>query len=406
MRINIRAILCGVLMLSCVLVMQGQSRSALEKQKKDLQKQISKIDAAIASNKKKQTANTVQLQSLRQKVKIRQGIINNINRDISHLDSDIEAGRLKVSQLEKELDTLRASYARMCVNYYNNKSEGLRLMYILSSNSLSQAYARSQYIKEYTAAIRRRGEEVRNKNAETQESISRLEKLRGEKNTLLSEQKKEMSSLSSDQKRIERIQASLKKNRKQLDRDMKNARNTAARIQKEINDIIRREIEAQNKKAGGGKKTASSTQIALTPEAKALAASFAQNKGKLPWPVERGTIFMHHGRQQYPGTTAYVDVPGVLIATTQGAMARAVFSGEVIRVQVKSDGLYMVFVQHGNYFTVYVDLVSVNVKKGDKVTTKQPIGRINTDKFENKTILNFSLYYNNQKQNPELWLAR
>jgi septal ring factor EnvC (AmiA/AmiB activator) len=186
---------------------------------------------------------------------------------------------------------------------------------------------------------------------------------------------------------------------------MKNARNTAARIQKEINDIIRREIEAQNKKAGGSKKS-SSVQLALTPEAKALSASFAQNKGKLPWPVERGVIFMHHGRQQYPGTTAYVDVPGVLIATTQGAMARAVFAGEVIRVQVKSDGLYMVFVQHGNYFTVYVDLLTVNVKKGDKVTTKQTIGRINTDKFENKTILNFSLYYNNQKQNPELWLAK
>lgn len=395
----------GVFMLSCMLVVQGQSRSALEKQKKDLQKQISKIDAAIASNKKKQSANTVQLQSLRQKVKIRQGIVNNINREIGGLDRDIEINRAEVSRLERELDTLRSSYARMCVNYYNNKSEGLRLMYILSSTSLSQAYARSQYIKEYTSAIRRRGEEVRAKSVETQSSIDRLEKLKGEKKVLLSEQKKEMTELSTDQKRIERIQASLKKNRKQLDRDMKNARNTAARIQKEINDIIRREIEAQNKKAGGSKKS-SSGQLALTPEAKALSASFAQNKGKLPWPVERGVIFMHHGRQQYPGTTAYVDVPGVLIATTQGAMARAVFAGEVIRVQVKSDGLYMVFVQHGNYFTVYVDLLTVNVKKGDKVTTKQTIGRINTDKFENKTILNFSLYYNNQKQNPELWLAK
>lgn len=395
----------GVFMLSCMLVVQGQSRSALEKQKKDLQKQISKIDAAIASNKKQQSANTVQLQSLRQKVKIRQGIVNNINREIGGLDRDIEINRAEVSRLERELDTLRSSYARMCVNYYNNKSEGLRLMYILSSTSLSQAYARSQYIKEYTSAIRRRGEEVRAKSVETQSSIDRLEKLKGEKKVLLSEQKKEMTELSTDQKRIERIQASLKKNRKQLDRDMKNARNTAARIQKEINDIIRREIEAQNKKAGGSKKS-SSGQLALTPEAKALSASFAQNKGKLPWPVERGVIFMHHGRQQYPGTTAYVDVPGVLIATTQGAMARAVFAGEVIRVQVKSDGLYMVFVQHGNYFTVYVDLLTVNVKKGDKVTTKQTIGRINTDKFENKTILNFSLYYNNQKQNPELWLAK
>ncbi|MBR4403232.1 MAG: peptidoglycan DD-metalloendopeptidase family protein [Flavobacteriales bacterium] len=405
MRINIRALFCGLFLLSCMLAVQGQSRSALEKQKKDLQKQISKIDAAIASNKKKQSANTVQLQSLRQKVKIRQGIVNNINREIGGLDRDIEINRAEVSRLERELDTLRSSYARMCVNYYNNKSEGLRLMYILSSTSLSQAYARSQYIKEYTSAIRRRGEEVRAKSVETQSSIDRLEKLKGEKKVLLSEQKKEMTELSTDQKRIERIQASLKKNRKQLDRDMKNARNTAARIQKEINDIIRREIEAQNKKAGGSKKS-SSGQLALTPEAKALSASFAQNKGKLPWPVERGVIFMHHGRQQYPGTTAYVDVPGVLIATTQGAMARAVFAGEVIRVQVKSDGLYMVFVQHGNYFTVYVDLLTVNVKKGDKVTTKQTIGRINTDKFENKTILNFSLYYNNQKQNPELWLAK
>ena len=422
---NIKYIIFLLAFSLCIQSWGQSSKSSLQRQKQELQKEIKRLDNAIYTNSKNQKANTVQLQNLQEKIKIRKGLIDNITADIRSLNVQINEKSTQVAYLTRELDTLKNSYSRMCVNYYKNKSSALRLMYILSSKSFSQAYNRSVYIKEYSQAIRKRGGSVKSKNEETKAALAQLQKMKAEKNVLLSEQKAQMDKLTEDQKKVSSIISSLKKNRRQLENDLKKNKNNAVRIQKEIDDIIRREIEAQRKKeaaeaAAAAKKagrkasstakstvkTSSSTQINLTPEAKALSADFAQNKGKLPWPVERGTIFMHHGRQQYPGTTANIDVAGVLIAAPQGSYARAVFSGEVIRVQIKSDGLYMVFVRHGRYYTVYVDLVSVNVKQGDKVSVKQNIGRINTDKFENKTILNFCLYDGQVKQNPELWLAK
>ncbi|MDD4819551.1 MAG: peptidoglycan DD-metalloendopeptidase family protein [Flavobacteriales bacterium] len=424
----IRYLFTVLLLMLCVQTWGQTSKSSLQRQKDALQKEMKRLDSAISANAKNQKANTVQLQNLHQKVNVRRGLINNINADIRQLDVQINEKSTQVAQLTRELDTLKNSYARMCVNYYKNKSTGLRLMYILSSQSFTQAYNRSRYIKEYSEAIRKRGEGVKQKNEETKVALSELQNMKAEKGKLLAEQKSEMDKLTADEKKVNTILASLKKNKRQLENDLKKNRNNAVRIQKAIDEIIRKEIEEQRRKEAeaarkaalaakkDGKKattvvkttqkTSSTTDLAMTPEAKALSADFAQNKGKLPWPVERGTVFMHHGRQQYPGTTANIDVTGVLIAAPTGSYARSVFSGEVIRVQIKPDGLYMVFVRHGRYYSVYVDLVSVSVKQGDKVSVKQPLGRINTDKFENKTILNFCLYDGQIKQNPEIWLAK
>ena len=121
--------------------------------------------------------------------------------------------------------------------------------------------------------------------------------------------------------------------------------------------------------------------------------------------MERGDIYMRFGNQPYPGTNVYITVPGLDISAPQGSYARAVFDGQVTRVQVK-DGLYMVFVSHGKYYTIYSNLSAVNVKSGDKISVKQKIGTIYTDRFEGKTILTFCIYDGGVKQDPEQWLAR
>lgn len=379
----------------------SQSKSSLEKQRRQLQDDMSRLNAAIATNTKNQKSRTVELQNLRSKVRIREKLIKTINTDIGILDTQIGVKTEETGRLTRELDTLKASYAKMCVSYEKNKSSGVRLMYILSSDSFLQAYRRGKYIREYVDAIRKRGQEVRSKNDQAQKALAELKALRGEKTKLLAEQTSEMGKLKADQTRIQGLLSSLQKNKKQLEKELSEKKKNATRIQKEIDDIIAKELAAQRKKSG----SKGTTGAGMTPEARQLSADFAQNKGRLPWPVERGMVYIPFGNQTYPGLNVQISNPGISISAPEGTDARAIFSGTVTRVQ-KQNGLINVFISHGKYFTVYGDLVSVRVKQGDKVSTKQVIGKIYTDKFENKTILTFCVFDGADKQDPELWLAR
>lgn len=380
---------------------QQASKNSLEKQRRQLQTDIKKLDDAIAANAKNQKSRTVELQNLRSKVRIRERLVSSLNTDIGILDAQIGAKAEESRRLNRELDTLKASYATMCRNYVRNRSSDIRLMYILSSNSFLQAYRRGRYIREYADGIRKRGQQVRSKSEQARQAVSELQKLRTEKTALLAEHTSEMDRLQADQKRIQGLLTSLKKNKTQLERELKNKKQNAAQIQKQIESIVAKELEAQRKKTG----SKSVTEAGLTPQAKQLSSDFAQNKGRLPWPVERGTVYIPFGNQTYPGLNVQIVNPGISISVPQGSSARAVFAGTVSAVH-KINGLYNVYVNHGRYNTVYGDLESVSVKKGDKVTVRQTVGKVYTDKFENKTILTFCLFDWDKKQDPELWLAR
>ena len=304
-------------------------------------------------------------------------------------------------RLNRELDTLRASYATMCRNYAKNRSSGIRLMYILSSKSFLQAYRRGKYIQEYAEGIRRRGQQVREKEEQARAAVEELQRLRSEKASLLEEQTAEMATLKADQNKIQGLLSSLKKNKSQLERELKTKKQNATQIQKQIEAIVAKELEAQRKKSGAK----SVSEAGLTPQNQQLSSDFAQNKGRLPWPVERGTVYIPFGNQTYPGLNVQIVNPGISISVPQGSLARAVFAGTVTAVH-KINGLYNVYINHGRYNTVYGDLESVTVKKGDRVETKQTVGKVYTDRFENKTIMMFCLFDWDKKQDPELWLAR
>ncbi|HJH58555.1 MAG TPA: peptidoglycan DD-metalloendopeptidase family protein [Bacteroidetes bacterium] len=380
---------------------QQASRTSLERQRQQLQADIKKLDQAIAANTKSQKARTVELQNLRSKVRIRERLVSTLNTDIGSLDAQINDKAQESRRLNRELDTLRASYATMCRNYAKNRSSGIRLMYILSSKSFLQAYRRGKYIQEYAEGIRRRGQQVREKEEQARAAVEELQRLRSEKASLLKEQTAEMATLKADQNKIQGLLSSLKKNKSQLERELKTKKQNAAQIQKQIEAIVAKELEAQRKKSGAK----SVSEAGLTPQNQQLSSDFAQNKGRLPWPVERGTVYIPFGNQTYPGLNVQIVNPGISISVPQGSLARAVFAGTVTAVH-KINGLYNVYINHGRYNTVYGDLESVTVKKGDRVETKQTVGKVYTDRFENKTIMMFCLFDWDKKQDPELWLAR
>jgi septal ring factor EnvC (AmiA/AmiB activator) len=210
----------------------------------------------------------------------------------------------------------------------------------------------------------------------------------------------------------------IKKDKKQLLADIKKKQQETKNIDNQIAKLLRAAIAAANKKtatavvksnpktsAESTKATETSAKIVLTAEGKIESNNFKANKGKLPWPVEKGFVSLPYGDQPHPIVKSLiVHNSGVEITTDQGASARAVFAGEVISVMVLSPVNKAVMIQHGDYFTVYQNLSSVSVSKGDKVSIKQAIGRIRTNGDTGKTVLKFTISQNTVYNNPATWL--
>jgi len=276
-------------------------------------------------------------------------------------------------------------------------------MFLLSSENFFQAYKRFQYMKQYTSFRKMQGEEIQVKTFELEALSDSLKVKKDQKQLLLNKQKKEQSVVEKEKKEQEIVLSQVKKKENKYERQIKEFIKEENRINAQIDKIIRDAIAASNNSAGG----ATSGTFVLTAEAKELASQFASNKGKLPWPVEKGYVSMYFGKQPHPiVTTATIESNGVRITTEEGSKARAVFNGTVLSVQILSGNKKAVLIQHGNYITVYKNLENVTVNTGDKVVTKQEIGTIFTDRVTGKTIIGFVLSKNTTTEDPSLWIYK
>ena len=206
--------------------------------------------------------------------------------------------------------------------------------------------------------------------------------------------------------------ANLKKKEGSIQQTIKDKQAQAKKFQKEIDKIIAEEIRKANERAAKDATVTkpssdNSVKMALTPVEKALSTSFASNKGKLPWPVERGVVSSSYGKHPSPlSERVMVTNNGIDIATTENAKARCVFKGEVVTVVKPSASNIGVIIRHGDFFTVYSQLDEVYVNRGDKVDTKQDIGRVHTDRSEGKTEIHFELRQGIDCLNPTIWLSK
>jgi septal ring factor EnvC (AmiA/AmiB activator) len=299
-----------------------------------------------------------------------------------------------------DIKELKKEYAELIRSAYRNRNAYDQILFLLSAENANQAYRRYLYMKHYTtfrqgqAEIIEAIQEVLNKKAEN------LEQQKLIKIQLVSDTKKEAQQLSQEKTQKNAEVQKLQKEQQDLRKKLQQQREIEQRLEREIQKII--EEEARKSKAAG------TTGFSLTPEQKLVGDNFAQNKKRLPWPVERGVITEHFGINQHP-VLANVQTRnnGISIATEAGAKVRAIFNGEVSRVFGIAGGNTAVIIRHGKYLTVYSNLREATVKMGDKVTTKQNIGTVFTDTEDgNKSILKFQIWLENQKLNPEDWIGR
>jgi len=284
---------------------------------------------------------------------------------------------------------------------YESKSLQNRLMFLFSSEDFLQAYKRLQYLKQYARYRRRQGKAISEKTKLLQELNQMLSNEKADKILLIEENRIVQREIEKEKKEQNSLIKNLERRQKKLASQISKKEKQQRAIDREINRLIREAIAASNSRAGKkGKKT-----FQLTPEAKLLADNFISNKGRLPWPLEKGIVVQGFGRQRHPVVkTTIIQSNGVVIATEPLAQVRAVFEGEVMSIIVIKGSNPSVLIRHGNFITLYTNLAKLYVKKGEKVNAKQAIGEVFTNQQTGKTQLQFGIFNNVKALNPKDWV--
>ena len=396
---------------------QDSQQEKLEARKAQIQKEIRENEKLLQSvkSKEKSAVNVVVIQST--KIKLKENLINTTEKQTKLISNDMYINQMQINKLKKELAELKEDYAKMILKSYKSRSEESRAMFILSSENFLQAYKRAQYMKQYTGYRKMQGEEIKTKSEKLTVFNNKLDVQKTAKQKLIAENEKERLSLEKEKQEQQKLVNVLKKDKTKISREIGKKQQEYRTIDRQINKLIREAIAAANRKAALEKAKAnpsapvskaavSSSKIELTPEAKIIADNFRANRGRLPYPVEKGYVSLGYGNQTHPlFNTITVHNSGVEITTDRGATARAVFGGEVTSVIVLSPVNKAVMIQHGDYFTVYQNLSSVSVSKGDKVGIKQSIGTVRTNGETGKTVIKFLILQNTTYNNPEGWLS-
>lgn len=380
----------------------AQTRKQLENKRIELQKEIKETQTLLFKSKKEAEALLSELDDINKIINVRSNLIKTINQEAEKLSQEIKKNEKELAALEKKLDVLKKDYAEMVVKSYKSRNKQSRLMFLLSADSFLQAYKRLQYLKQYTTYRKLQGEEIK---ATTVNLLALTDSLRikeDEKQLLIALNLREQDSVQKEKFSQEKLVTKVKLKEKQYISQIKRIQEEDRKLDKKIQRLITEAIANSNKKGGN-----TTSGFNLTPEAKKLETTFIANKGKLPWPTEKGIIVRKYGTQPHPTLSGItIQSNGIQVATEQKAKARAVFNGKVLSIQLQPGRKKIVLVQHGNYISAYKNLDDVLVKKGENISTKQEIGTIHTDATTGKTILAFSLFKQTKIQNPEPWIGK
>ena len=388
---------------SHTILAQTNEQKRLEAKRERLQQEIDEINRLMYAEKRQKGTILDQLEVLDQKINVRQQLIRVTNQQSNLLSRQINANIRNITKLREDLGILKEEYAGMIQKSYQNRSQQNRLMFLLSSETFFQALKRMQYMKQYTQYRKKQGEQIAEKTAELTVLNQDLTEQRKSKEILIAQNLRAKNQMLNEIKSQKDLLKTIRQNESKYATEIRKKTEETRRLDREIENLIKSAIVASNKEAGS---TAASSFV-MTPEAVLMAKNFSENKGKLIWPVERGIKRQGYGVYSdalYPGIKHRSN--GVIIATEEGARARAVFEGEVIAILAVPGGNKGVQIKHGNYISTYYNLSNLYVKKGDRVSAKDELGEIYTNRFNGLTQLKFYLYQDATRLNPEEWIYR
>ncbi len=436
-------------LVSCLLVITSyaqQTREELQKQEQDIKKELAELNQLLSQTQKNKKLSLSQLAIIKRKVTMREQLVNSINRQIRDLDNTIYLNERDIYRLRRELDTLRVKYAKSIVFAYKNRSSYEYLNFIFSSKSFNDAIKRITYLKSYRQNRETQADAIIQSEQLLKSKIDLLSSNKKERVTTLEKQSEQLKVLQDDKKVQDQVVAQLKGKEKELSTQIQNKERQRQKMQQALMAIIRREADeaarkAKLKAAEDAKKAAANntkpadatakpatgntttaknpavnepletkvvadrpyTVFETTPEGREISIQFEQNKGRLPWPVDKGNVYVPFGISTVPGTKITQKSDGIQIALPEGSSVKSVADGEVAYAS-EVNGDLVVFVRHGKYFTTYTQLSSISVAVGQQVKAGSVIGRSGKS-IDGEGAIIFMI--NNDKGtlfNPEQWL--
>jgi murein hydrolase activator len=432
---------------------QQPTRTELENRKKQILDAIRETEDELAATKQNKNATIGQLRALQHKLSERQRLISTINDELGDIDNTIKSSSSEVTQLKQTLEFLKMRYAQSVRYSYETRSSYDMMAFLFSSSDFNDAIRRMKYLKKFRDYRKTQVEQIRITQAQIQHKIGVLNYQKAQKDELLTSQMQQKQELQKETDQTNQVVKDLKGREKELVANVERDKKAAKKLDKAISEIIRHEIEVARKEAeeeakrkeaaeraaenaannGRGSNVhvtttvlpappghantsypkrapAAPVNLELTPEALALSNNFESNKGRLPWPVEKGYISEQFGTHPHPiAEKVMVENDGVSITSASNAAVRAVFDGTVTKVFSMGGNTWTVIISHGQFFTVYNGVVNVSVKKGQEVHTKQTIGTVGIND-EGEPVVNFQIWKNVRnepvKLDPNAWIAR
>lgn len=408
----------------------------LEKQRNELKQQIAESETLLQSTKKDVKSQLGNLALISGQIEERQKYIQTIESDVNSIQQEINRLEKDLARLQKELGEKRQKYEQSVKYLYRNKSIQDKLMFIFSAENFGQMYRRLRYVREYADYQRLQGIQVQRKQKQVTEKATSLKNSRKAKEDLLKQGEAEKAKLEAQEQERKQILSGLQKKQRSIQSELAKKRRSADKLNAQIDRLIEEEIEKARKRAeeearrkaeearkaaeaakGASGTSAAKTETSKTPvekleaykvdsEDRRLSSVFEKNKGILPVPITGPYVVVgHYGQYQVKGLrNVKLDNKGMDIKGKAGANARAIFDGEVSAV-FQYNGLTNVLVRHGSYISVYCNLSTVRVKKGSQVRARDVLGEVHTN-ADGETILHFQLRKETVKLNPELWIHR
>lgn len=379
-----------LLMVSCTL--SAQSVKELERQQKQLKQEIEQTNKMLKQTQSSKTATVNKLNLINRNLKTQKKLVANINSEVNALDREMASLTNRKNQLLTEEEQLRQQYAALIRETHYAQLQQSPLLFLLRADSFQQLVRRIRYMMEFASLKQTQVARLKGVQAEIESQNDLLKANRKQKVESQKQLKREQEKLARDERKQQQMLTQLKKKEKDLKADLAKQQKRAAELNKKIDEKVRQQARSTT---------------TLTQEQQLVGDDFAANKGRLPWPVEKGYISGQFGKHQHPVyENVMLDNKGIYIQTTAGTKARAVFKGTVSSTFVLN-GTYAVIVQHGAYRTVYANLSSLAVKQGQSVATKQALGTIATENDQdNKTELYFQVYQNTNILNPSSWITK
>ena len=385
----------GIIMSAFAGVAEGQSKAELEEQRKRAMDDITYVDKMLKSTEKEKNESVQALRIIGNKVNLRESVIRGMSEEILLLNERISLNKLALDMMENDLKILTEDYSKSIINSYKSKKVNPDLVYILSARDFNQGYKRLKYLQQISKFRRNESEIIRELKQQIEGTKERLESDLAGISELQQREVQQKDLLKDEQARKQSMVKSLGNKEKQLRKDLDEKKRIAKRIEDEIAKII----EEERTKA---------LKSDMTPEQRLIGNNFQENKGRLPWPVERGIVTAHFGIHQHP-VLKYVteENKGIEITSNGKITARSVFKGEVSAISAISGANMTVIIRHGTFLSVYSNLVNVKVKKGATVETKQEVGEVYADpRADNNCILKFMIFEQKNALDPEQWISK